>query len=122
MALAPAKVRLGPHVTLPRWMGRRLVDDEATLTVLLLGNQAIVGVPCDLEADLGQELKTAARARELQPMVIGFADDYIGYCVSESRYQKAEYESLMAFNGSKTGSMLVEEAITLMDSTHHGRH
>ncbi|MBI3997280.1 MAG: neutral/alkaline non-lysosomal ceramidase N-terminal domain-containing protein [Candidatus Omnitrophica bacterium] len=122
VALAPPKVRLGPRMALPRWIGRRFVDDDATLSVLLLGNQAIVGVPCDLEADLGQELKTAARARELQPMVIGFADDYIGYCVSEARYHTAEYEALMAFNGPKTGSMLVEEAITLMDSTHHGRH
>lgn len=115
VALAPAKVRLGRHVTLPRWAGRRLVDGEATLSVLLLGHQAFVGVPCDLEADLGQELKAAARARDLQPVVIGFAADYIGYCVSEARYRTAEYEALMAFNGPKTGPMLVEHAIALME-------
>ena len=121
LILPPAQVRLGPHVTLPRWIGRQLVDDDATLSLLRVGRTVYVGTPCDLTADLGESLKRAARARGLQPVVISFASDYIGYCVSEPFYRSGRYEALMAFNGPRTGSLIVEQFIHMLDAAGRDR-
>ncbi len=74
-----------------------------------------LGAPCDLSSTLGQQLKEAARARGLFPIVVGFADDYIGYCVPESVYRTAQYEALMAFNGPNTGGLIVKRLIQMLD-------
>lgn len=113
--LPPARVRLGRRVRLPRWLGQRFVDDDAALSVLRLGSTAIFGVPCDMESELGARLQSAARAQRLQPLVIGFANDYIGYCVSEARYHSAEYEAMMAFNGPRTGELIIERLIQMLE-------
>jgi len=91
------------------------VDDDATLSVVLIGDVAFFGVPCDLDAELGIALKATARSRGLHPMLIGFANDYIGYCVSETRYASDAYEARMAFNGPTTGRMIVEHLLHMMD-------
>ncbi|MBI3010943.1 MAG: neutral/alkaline non-lysosomal ceramidase N-terminal domain-containing protein [Candidatus Omnitrophica bacterium] len=115
LTLPPANVRLGFGVSLPRWMGKRLVDDDATLSLLAVGNDVFFGVPCDLTAGLGQELRASARSRGLEPMVIGFASDYIGYCISAALYEAGPYESLMAFNGPNTGELIVKRLIQMLD-------
>ncbi len=113
MALPPARVRLG-WLAFPRWLGSQFVDDDATLSMVEVGSTVFLGVPCDLAASLGQRLKGAAQAQGLQPMVIGFASDYIGYCVPESLYEAKQYESSMAFNGPKTGELVVNRLIEML--------
>ncbi|MBI4341774.1 MAG: neutral/alkaline non-lysosomal ceramidase N-terminal domain-containing protein [Candidatus Omnitrophica bacterium] len=114
MPLPPAHVRLG-RFTVPRWLGARFVDDDATLTVLAVGRAAFFGAPCDLAAGLGEALKASARARGLEPVIVGFANDYIGYCVPERLYDQKAYESSLAFNGPKTGKLVVEGLQRLLD-------
>ena len=112
--LAPAQVRLGGW-TLPRFLGQSLVDDDATLTVAAVGPVLFMGVPCDLSAELGLELKRHATARGFQPVVVGFADDYVGYCLPSRVYDAKHYEASMAFNGPGTGEQLVEELKKMID-------
>ncbi len=116
MALPPAHVRLRPHLALPGWIGRRLVDDDATLSMVRVGHTVFMGVPCDVASALGHELKQAARLRALQPMIIGFADDYVGYCMPESVYRSGAYEALMAFNGPVAGELIVKRLLHMLDS------
>ena len=113
LALPPARVRVGGF-TLPRWLGRRFVDDEATLSVLAVGPTVFIGVPCDLDASLGLRLKQATRAIGWKPVLVGFASDYIGYCVSETLYESQGYESSLAFNGPKAGERIVEELTRML--------
>lgn len=114
LRLPSATVRLGSRLTLPRWMGTRLVDDDATLSTVAIGTTVFIGVPCDLSASLGAQLKEASRARGLNPVIVGFASDYIGYCMPEAVYRTQQYESLMAFNGPKTGELIVERLIQMI--------
>ncbi len=118
--LPPARVRLNRRVGLPRWLSRQLVDDDATLSVVTVGETVFFGVPCDLAAALGQGLKASARARGLEPIVVGFASDYIGYCVSEAQYRTGTYEALMAFNGPATGPLLVERLTQMLSQVESG--
>ena len=112
--LPPAHLRLGGF-SLPSWMSQPFVDDDATLTVLRIGQTCFIGVPCDLSTELGLELKAHARARGLHPLIVGFANDYIGYCLPERLYRTRRYEASMAFNGPKTGALLVEELKRMID-------
>lgn len=106
MPLPAAHVRVN-RLTFPRWLGARLVDDDASLSLLAVGETIFLGVPCDLTASLGSELKEAARSHGFHPIIVGFANDYIGYCVPEALYEQHHYESSMAFNGPKTGELVV---------------
>jgi hypothetical protein len=114
VALPPARVRLGP-VTLPSWLGRSLVDDDASVSVVQVDEVVLFGVPCDLSAELGLHVKQHARQAGYQPIVVGFANDYIGYCLSEQAYHTRSYEASLAFNGPKTGELLVEELKQMFD-------
>ena len=114
MRLPPGQLRLG-RLTVPRWLSGRLVDDDATLSVVTAGSTVIFGAPCDVASGLGVRLKEAARARRLQPQVVSFACDYIGYCVPEPLYREKQYESSMAFNGPRAGDMVVERLMQLLD-------
>lgn len=114
LTLPPARVRLGP-VTLPAWLGRSLVDDDASLSVVKLDRIMLFGLPCDVSAELGLDLKQRARRAGYQPVVVGFANDYIGYCLPERLYRTHSYEASMAFNGPKTGELLVGELQQMMD-------
>ena len=114
LPLPPAQVRIN-RVVFPRWLGRLFVDDDATVSVATVGRAVFVGVPCDLAASLGTTLKTAARAAGFNPMIIGFANDYVGYCVPETLYEATQYESSMAFNGPKAGELIVERLKRMID-------
>jgi len=115
LLLPPAQVHLGSRLTFPHWLGKLFVDDDATLSLVAVGKTVFLGVPCDLTAGLGQELKAAARSRNVEPMVIGFASDYIGYCLAETQYVSHSYESSMAFNGPKTGELVVNRLTQMLD-------
>ena len=114
MALPPAQLRIG-HLRVPRWLSGRLVDDDATLSVVTAGTTVLFGAPCDLAAGLGSRLKEAARRRGLQAQVVGFACDYIGYCVPGTLYREKQYESSMAFNGPKAGEQIADRLIRMLD-------
>jgi len=105
--LPPARLRLG-RVHLPRWMSRWFVDDDATLSLISMGEAVWIGVPCDLVASFGQRLKATARAQGWEPMIVGFANDYIGYCIPASLYEADAYEATLAFNGPRAGERIVE--------------
>ena len=49
--------------------------------------------------------------------MIGFASDYIGYCVPEALYRQKQYESSMAFNGPKAGEQVVNQLIRMLNQT-----
>lgn len=114
MPLPPPRVRLGSW-TLPTWLSRGLVDDDATLSLVSVGSALFIGVPCDLSAELGVALKRHARARGFQPLIVGFANDYIGYCMAASVYPTDHYEALMMFNGPSAGELIVEELKQMID-------
>lgn len=116
LPLPPAKLRLG-RFSLPRWLSQRFVDDDATLSTALIGDVVFQGVPCDLTADLGQQLKEAAQAHGLQPVIVGFANDYIGYCVPETLYHTDAYEASLAFNGPRTGELIVQHLIQMLNQS-----
>ena len=113
MTLDKPQIRVGFLRWLP-WLGRHLADDDATLSIARVGPVVFAGIPCDLTAGLGREIKAAARAQQLSPMLIGFADDYIGYCLPSELYDSDAYEAKMAFNGPHTGERVTQALIDMV--------
>lgn len=114
LTLDGARVRVG-SVNLPRWLGRTLVGDDAHIVVAVLDHTVFIGVPCDMTYSLGERLQTAARSHDWTPLIISFANDYIGYCIPEDMYDSGEYEATMAFNGPYTGERIVNRLVEMMD-------
>lgn len=119
--LPPARLRWSRRA-LPSWVSARFVDDDATLTMIQVDSIAWLGVPCDLSAELGLELKRHAAHHGYQPVIAGFANDYIGYCLPARLYDTEHYEAMLAFNGPTTGELLVEELKRMIDTPAEAAH
>jgi hypothetical protein len=115
LALPAPRVRVGSRLTLPSRLSRRLADDDATLFLALIGDVLFAGVPCDVSAQLGRQLKAAARVRGWHPVLVGFANDYVGYCLPAAQYDTDTYEARMMFNGPDAGERIVRRLIEMMD-------
>jgi hypothetical protein len=92
-------VKLDAAHRLPVWMGRILLDRSSSIQVVQIGRTVLLGVPCDLGSEIGLALKQYSRDRGFDPIIVGFANDYIGYVISGKYYSSPAYEAFMSFNG-----------------------
>ena len=69
-----------------------------------------------MSAEIGLEIKRYAEERGLQAMIIGFANDYIGYVIPSEVYETDAYEARMSFNGPHMGKYLKEISFGLIRS------
>ena len=77
---------------------------------LRLGELLIVGVPGEMTAELGLEIKeTARRISGTRHVAIGgLANEWISYILSEEEYAKGGYESSVSFYGDTLGKTMVD--------------
>jgi hypothetical protein len=95
-------------------MVAQLFPSEVQLTAVRLGECAWVGIPGEMMAGLGLEIKNAFRAGQFKhPVIVGLADDYVGYILSSAEYRKGGYEAAVSFYGAALGEFLVSEASAL---------
>ena len=91
----------------------RLVPAETTCVALRLGDLVVVGVPAEMAAELGLEIK--AKAREAtgakQVTIGGIANEWISYALPAAEYGKGGYEASMSFYGEALGATLVDAAV-----------
>lgn len=99
LALPPAQVKLSPQRRAPGLVGGLLFDDRTTLAVAVIGEGVLIGVPCDLSAQIGAAWKAEARRRDRRAVILGFANDYVGYVIPGEYYATSHYEARMSFNG-----------------------
>ena len=114
LRLPPARLPWGRR-RLPSWVSARFVDRTARLHLVAVDGWLLIGVPCDLGVEVGRALGAAARARGWRPMIIGFADDYIGYVLPAAAYGRDTYESRMSFNGPAVADALTRALTSMMD-------
>jgi hypothetical protein len=75
---------------------------------------AVVGLPGEIFADLGLDLR--ARSPFRQTLVLGLANDAIGYVPTRRAYDEGGYEPTAARFEPGSGERLVEEALDLLGS------
>jgi len=87
-----------------------LVPTQTRSSCLQLGDLVILGVPGEMAAALGLEVKS--RAREINGAkyvtIGGLANEWISYILPDEEYRRGGYEASMSFFGETLGSTLVE--------------
>ena len=114
LRLPPARLRWGRR-WLPSWVSERFVDRYARLHLVAVDGWLLIGAPCDASVEVGRAISAAARSRGWRPMIIGFADDYIGYVLPAAAYARDTYESRMSFNGPTVADALTHALTSMMD-------
>lgn len=86
---------------------------EAAVTVVRLGDLALIAVPGEPTAEIGR----AILGDRLDAAILGFANEWIGYVLAEDDYARGGYEASLALHGPQAGRRLVEAARRALAST-----
>ena len=97
-----------------------LQPKETRSTFVRLGDLVILGVPGEMAAALGLELKTKARTLTGAPAVTigGLADEWVSYILTADEYRKGGYEASMSFYGETLGATLLEGILRSVPETN----
>jgi len=92
---------------------------KSWLQVIQIGEVAFVGIPGELFAELGMEIKRRSPFR--YTYVMGIANDYIGYLPDKEAYRFGGYQTWVGPNYSMpgTGEMLVDESIKILNNFYN---
>jgi hypothetical protein len=88
------------------------------MQVILLGDIAFVGVPGELFAELGMEIKRRSPFR--YTYVVGLTNDYIGYLPDDEAFNLGGYQTwaTRSYAERGTGELIVNQAIEILDSLY----
>lgn len=93
---------------------QRMCPDETATGSLRLGDLVIVGVPGEMAAELGLQIKTRTRAITGAPHAVigGLANEWISYILTaESYLQGGGYEASVSFYGPELGDRIMKGAL-----------
>ncbi len=82
------------------------------ITLVTIGNLAVVGIPGELFVELGLALK--ANPRFTQTFVAGYCNDLIGYIPTRSAYAEGGYEVDTARIAAGSGETIVDTALSAL--------
>ena len=116
-----------PTVEVFRKMRRELSRHQGQvrktwLQVMLLGNIALVGIPGEIFAELGIQIKRLSPFR--YTYIVGLANDYIGYVPDKEAFELGGYQIWTGFHSfvaKGTGEMMVKEAVQLLSELEHSQ-
>ncbi len=105
-----------------RWMPRflalplgRVFPAEAELIAVKLGDTAWVTIPGELQTALGQAIKREGREVFEHVFIAGVSNDYLGYFVTPTDYDRPAYVTCAALYGPGAGECLAATAAELLD-------
>jgi hypothetical protein len=91
-------------------LASKLFPSRVQLQAVRIGEAVLMAVPGEAIAELGLAMKKDAAALGARyPMVIGLANDSIGYILSPEQYRQGGYESGTSFYGPQLGAILVSQ-------------
>ncbi|MEO2035381.1 MAG: neutral/alkaline non-lysosomal ceramidase N-terminal domain-containing protein [Planctomycetaceae bacterium] len=91
----------------------RMQPDRTVSGSLRLGNLLLVGIPGEMAAALGLEVKEHARriTGATHPVIGGLANEWISYILSADAYRAGHYEASISFYGETLGATIIEGAL-----------
>lgn len=94
---------------LSRFLGGRTTQ-RAGLCALRIGPWALVGVP----GEPFRELAVAVRQRAPQALIVGYANDYVGYFPTQAAIEARTYEALSSPYDARAQAILQERIVRLL--------
>jgi hypothetical protein len=96
---------------IPEWLKFGLpgiMEQEATISLIRLGDMAMMTWPGEPSTSLGRALKGSARiAGATQSRVLGLTKGYLAYFTTPAEYFKGGYEACVSFYGAEGGNKIV---------------
>lgn len=87
----------------------KLVPEKSASGAVRIGDLLIAGVPGEMAAGLGLEIKSKLREAGIRhPVIGGLANEWISYILSAEEYNKGGYEASVSFYGADLGRTIVE--------------
>ncbi|MCS7187181.1 MAG: neutral/alkaline non-lysosomal ceramidase N-terminal domain-containing protein [Armatimonadota bacterium] len=94
-------------------MLHQLFPDYALVMAVRIGDVVFIGIPGEPIAQIGLNIKAAAREKGIaMPIVVGLANDYIGYILTADEYRQGGYEATVSFYGEALGKVIEEIALS----------
>ncbi|MCS7263894.1 MAG: neutral/alkaline non-lysosomal ceramidase N-terminal domain-containing protein [Armatimonadetes bacterium] len=91
----------------------QLFPDYALVMAVRIGDVVFIGIPGEPIAQIGLNIKAAAREKGIaMPIVVGLANDYIGYILTSDEYRQGGYEATVSFYGEALGKVIEEIALS----------
>ena len=76
--------------------------------LLALDQMLFIPLQAEMTTELGFELKRKMSQRGLKPILIGYANGYLGYAVMPNEYENRSYEAWMSWYGPGFGAFLID--------------
>ncbi len=110
MTLRSPHFRISENLRLRPWVfGRVFGEVSATLNALKIGDQLMVGTPCDFSGELIEPLSDLARQDDHHLMIHSFNGSYMGYVTKDEWYDLDKYETrTMNWFGPYNGAYFTE--------------
>ncbi|MBN1351763.1 neutral/alkaline non-lysosomal ceramidase N-terminal domain-containing protein [candidate division KSB1 bacterium] len=86
-------------------MINQLFPQSVPLAAIHLGNLVMVSVPGEMICEIGLDIKKKLRQNGIEhPVIVGLANKYIGYILTQEEYHKGGYEAAVSFYGETLGA------------------
>jgi hypothetical protein len=91
----------------------QVFPEQTSVAAFKLGNLLIVGIPGEMIAELGLEIKNQLKAEGVKyPVIGGLANQWVSYILTEQEYAKSGYEASVSFYGKDLGNVMVKAGIS----------
>lgn len=122
MLVSRADVRLPPVAPHPEFAKRNGIPDPLALTlaksfapekahviVIRMGRIAFIGIPGEPTVTVGKQIEDIARRAGVEmPIVVSFANEWLGYILTKAEYEVGGYEATLAMHGPELADRLLE--------------
>lgn len=107
-SLPAPQLRLGPIPIHPQ-IGRMMRPTETFISLITLDNVLLTPLSAEVTAEVGTELKQRLVGRSWTPLLIGYANGYLGYVVAARQYDGGSYEASMTWYGPGMAETLIRQ-------------
>lgn len=86
----------------PSIIGNRFFPRKAVFQIFKMGDLGFAALPAEAASQVSLQIENQIKVKGLTPLVIGYANDYVGYVIPERYYlDSSQYESRASFYGKK---------------------
>ncbi len=105
ISLREPQVRFAENWRFRPWVFKTLFGDyPAEIKALRIGNNVLIGTPCDYSGELMPEVLQVAKSENLNLIVTSFNGGYVGYITHDRHYDLNSYETrVMNWYGPQNG-------------------
>ncbi|UII22292.1 neutral/alkaline non-lysosomal ceramidase N-terminal domain-containing protein [Fulvivirga ligni] len=101
LPLPPAQMRISEDYGVSTWVFEMAMGDlKGDISIAIIGDNMIVGMPCDFSGEIFQNAHLAdlAQAKGKHLITTSFNGEYIGYITEDHYYDEVEKEEVRAMN------------------------